>query len=98
MVDRLAAMLSQQTQHLRVKSSSNAYLKSLGKTQKKQVLSKELWQKLGSLGIRKPFRSKRRKRQSLTTGHPVGDPTGLPPQPEVPTASPGRNGKISREV
>ena len=65
----------------------NAYLKSLGKTQKKQVLSKELWQKLGSLGIRKPFRSNRRKRPSITAGHPVG----ILPQPEVSSPH-GRDG------
>ena len=60
---------------------SSSYLKSLGKTMPKQRLSEELWHTLGSLGIRKPFRSRRKRRSSAGTGYPVAKPTGIPTVP-----------------
>ena len=59
-------------------SYSSSYLKSLGKTMPKQRLSEELWHTLGSLGIRKPFRSRRKRRSSVDTGYPVVKSTGTP--------------------
>ena len=60
---------------------SSSYLKSLGKTMPKQRLSEELWHTLGSLGIRKPFRSRRKRRSSAGTSYPVVKPTGIPTVP-----------------
>ena len=57
---------------------SSSYLKSLGKTMPKKRLSEELWHTLGSLGIRKPFRSRRKRRSSADTGSPVVKSTGTP--------------------
>ena len=62
-------------------SYSSSYLKSLGKTMPKQRLSEELWHTLGSLGIRKPFRSRRKRRSSVDTGYPVVKSTGTPTAP-----------------
>ena len=47
----------------------------------KQRLSEELWHTLGSLGIRKPFRSRRKRRSSADTGYPVVKSTGTPNAP-----------------
>ena len=47
----------------------------------KQRLSEELWHTLGSLGIRKPFRSRRKRRSSVDTGYPVVKSTGTPTAP-----------------
>ena len=49
----------------------SSYLKSIGKTMQKQVLPRDLWQELGSLGIRKRFRSKRRILHNQSSGFPV---------------------------
>ena len=60
---------------------SSSYLMSLGKTMPKQRLLEELWHTLGSLGIRKPFRSRRKRRSSAGVGYPVVRPTGIPTVP-----------------
>ena len=60
---------------------SSSYLKSLGKTMPKQRLSKELWHTLSSLGIRKPFCSRRKRRSSAGVGYPVVKPTRIPTVP-----------------
>ena len=49
----------------------SSYLKSIGKTMQKQVLPRDLWQELGSLGIRKRFRSKRGIRHNQFSGFSV---------------------------
>ena len=62
-------------------SYSSSYLKSLGRTMPKQRLSEKLWHTFGSLGIRKAFRSRRKRRSSADTCDPVVNSTGTPTAP-----------------
>lgn len=66
-------------------SYSPTVIKSLRKSRPKTTLPPEFWKKLGDFGIRKPFRSKRKKtrllrdsRTPLQDGHPV-DSTATSP-------------------
>ena len=79
---------------------SSAVLKSIGKTQPKLDLQRELWLKLDELGIRKRFRSKRvgRLREkpgielvslSELSDHDLSVPDHLPSSPYQTPWSPG---------
>ena len=62
----------------------------MGKVQPKQYLCKDLWQKLGDLGVRKKFRSKRGgKKRAAAYGLPVVDNyIGVLQSNQVTTAPP----------
>ena len=58
---------------------SSSVLKSIRKTQPKQRLPQHLWAKLGDLGIRRKFRSRRQHRRHLENpGNPVLNTTAVP--------------------
>ena len=61
-------------------SYSPSQLRSFRKSSSKQRLKADLWKTLGELGIRKPFRSKRKKVQSSSVDGslPVVSDTGTP--------------------
>lgn len=86
---------SQRVRHLDYPSQRRllytaSQLKSFRKSEPKQLLSANVWGKLGELGIRKPFRSKRKLRKITSQNTELGLPvvsTGIPPDDDesIPT-------------
>ena len=58
------------------KAYSSKKLIDISKSQPKERFSEDLWKKLGEMGIRKPFRSKRKRKKS-TTVVPKANPAAM---------------------
>lgn len=78
-------------------SYSSSQLRSFRKSSSKQRLKADLWKTLGELGIRKPFRSKRKKVQSSSVDGslPVVSDTGTPQSSLIADIPHSKHGKVT---